>query len=256
MRLPFFGNTLVKFRTVARYIPVVLPHESAFQHVIVGHVGEPRIARRFFKPIISLLEPLFGIVDVAQRVSGRGRIVRLRHFFSQFKAGLGRRNVPRFKERVGLLERIFRKLIGIQILPFNPVKGTRSLGIVFFVKEVEPVVKVKLRNQGRIRILEGIRRGKKRVSGLLEPDGAERFIALRDKISRFSIQSAEQGSGSLEHAPFVEIHRAAESFGSGVLSDQADSRAEYHCGDHCHDVFAFHIDSEVLFPNKIFCKFT
>ena len=81
-------SVVIEVQAVLKNVGIVLLHESAIGHVVVGHLLETRIPARLREPLVGLVEIPIGVVDVAQGIPRRRGVVRMGHLVSLLKKGL------------------------------------------------------------------------------------------------------------------------------------------------------------------------
>ena len=75
MGLTVRRDLIIEFDSVLQDIGVILLHEAALGHVVIGYVREPCVLPGLLKPIVSFLEVFTGIVNIAHRIPGGSRVV-------------------------------------------------------------------------------------------------------------------------------------------------------------------------------------
>ena len=147
MRLAVLRDLVKKVLPEAEHVVVVFLVEAALQDVVIGQGGEAAVLGGHLKPGSGLLEILLGILDIAQGIIGRGRIVRVRKVLHAQEQALGALPLPLRKGAVAHLVGIFRLLRRLDILDGHLVELLQGFLIQLLVKVIQAQQITDLRDQ-------------------------------------------------------------------------------------------------------------
>ena len=155
------------------HVFVVLLVEAALQEVVVGQGAETVVLGRLEEPVRSLREVLLGIVDIAQRVVGRGRIVRILQAADAEEQRLGA--VP-FAGAIGAVAQfvgVFRLLGRLDVPGLQQGELRQGFLVPLMVEEVQGPEVPHLGRQHMLRVCFQERFRQRIGIVRLEPEGAE-----------------------------------------------------------------------------------